>query len=76
MAHHQPKIIEDSQGMLFEYVDQDEAEFLYEVNPAVCSTDRSAGTVEGKNECPTAARGYLPHASGGLPVPCTCHEDE
>eukprot|EP00752_Nemacystus_decipiens_P003003 g2786.t1 len=26
----EPKLIEDPQGMLFEYVDQDEAEFLYE----------------------------------------------
>lgn len=29
-----PKLIEDPQGMLFEYVDQDEAEFLYEVSGA------------------------------------------
>eukprot|EP00903_Cladosiphon_okamuranus_P007602 g7373.t1 len=28
--HDQPKVIEDPQGMLLEYVDQDEAEFLYE----------------------------------------------
>lgn len=29
MAH--PKLIEDQSGMIFEYLDEEEAEFLYEV---------------------------------------------
>lgn len=37
MAAHSLKLIEDPQGMMFEYLNQDEAEFLYEVR----STARS-----------------------------------
>lgn len=33
MAH--PRLIEDQSGMIFEYLEQEEAEFLYEVSSAI-----------------------------------------
>lgn len=48
MATHPPKLIEDPQGMLFEYVDQDEAEFLYEVRGACMLPEARRVGIEGK----------------------------
>lgn len=41
MAH--PKLIEDPSGMIFEYLDEEEAEFLYEVRKTMLHAARRRG---------------------------------